>query len=307
MATISKRGTALLLASLVVSCWTSAQAVKNSAHLETTAEAPALTPGLITIGHLPSNSTLLAVLSEDADIKITRSSKATEFTVATNQPGNWNISGSTIRQAGLINSHGVAMLSDKLGSRCIANGKIYPLPPGPIQGGISLGKDGVSVAGKKLEPLAGTDVAGLGAGAPESSGADNNQQKKDRLEIIVPEDYRGNLKIGAASSSQVELGGWNGGNIEAYMIGKGSLSAGKLEGLSKAIVDVNGTGNVEIKKMYTKVLIANINGSGKIAVGEGSADMSNATVSGDGSIVLKGNYKNLKKAVQGQGTISVTE
>lgn len=270
--------------------------------------------GLITIAHIPVSSELLAVVAENAQVKINRSSKVTDIIVATNHPKDWNVSGATIRQAGMIKARGgVAMLADKLGSRCIVNGKIYPLPPGPIQGGISLSKDGVSVGGKKIEPIQGIDMPGISSGSEGSSTdaggaklAQSTAGAVDQLEILVPDNYAGSLKIGAASDSQIELGSWNGGTIEVYMMGQGTLTAGKLDALAKAVVDVNGTGKADIQDLSTKIFVANVNGSGKVNVLRGSAEMSNATIAGDGVITLKGSYKNLKQAVQGQGTISVT-
>jgi hypothetical protein len=305
-----------------------ASAVRVGVHVDSQDNGSETMPGFIVIGHIPASSDLLAVLAESASVKITRSSKVTDIVVATNHPRDWNISGSTIRQAAMLNSHGVAMLSDKLGSRCIANGKIYPMPPGPIQGGISLNKDGVMVGGKKLEPLAGTDIPGIGTGSqepleaqgksgrlkgrvtlPDTVGAGvagDDGAAKDRLEVTVPQSFAGNLKIGAASNSDIELTSWNGGSLEAYMIGKGTLTAGQLDSLSKAVLDVSGDGAADVKSLTARTLVANVSGLGKISVAQGSADVSNATISGDGSITLKGNYKNLKQAVQGQGTISVS-
>jgi hypothetical protein len=129
----------------------------------------------------------------------------------------------------------------------------------------------------------------------------------DLLDVLVPQNYRGNLKIGAASGSEVELGTWSGGTLETYLLGRGLFTADTLDSLTKAVVDVSGDGSVQIKSLTTATFVANVNGKGKISVGSGHAEVSNATISGDGSILLKGNYKNLKQAVQGQGTISVTD
>jgi len=284
-----------------------AVASKGGPQVNASKASEASIAGLITIAHIPASSELLAVVAENAQVRINRSAKVTDIVVATNHPKDWNVSGSTVRQAGMIKARGgVAMLADKLGSRCIVNGKIYPLPPGPIQGGISLSKEGVSVGGKKIEPIQGVDMPGIPAGSDASPADMSGAGAVDQLEILVPDTYTGNLKIGAASDSQIELGSWNGGTIEVYMIGQGSLTAGKLDALAKAVVDVNGTGKADIQDLSTKIFVANVNGSGKVNVLRGSAEMSNATIAGDGVITLKGSYKNLKQAVQGQGTISVT-
>lgn len=254
-------------------------------------QAPA---GFVSFGHIPLSSDQIVIFAENAKVTVSRSASANEITVSSNCPRNWNLAGSVIRQAGFSTPpRGVSMMSDALGSRAIVNGHIYPLPAGQIKG-MSLGKDGVVIGGKKVDPLAGSDVPGQSDGP-------------DAVAVTVPEKYAGSLLLGASGTSEVLVSSWNGGKIEATILGDANLSAGNLKSLTKAVVDLRGKGKAEIGDLSTKVLVANVSGSGSVVVKNGSADVSNATVTGDGSISLKGSYKNLKKAVEGTGTINISK
>ena len=59
------------------------------------------------------------------------------------------------------------------------------------------------------------------------------------------------------------------------------------------------------KKMVAKVFVTNVNGNGNVTVQRGITEMSNATVKGEGKITLKGEYKNMKQAVEGTGSITI--
>lgn len=251
-------------------------------------------PGFVNFATLPGNCAGLVVISENAKVKISRSATGSGITVASNCPRNWSVKDNVIRQAGFSKVRpGVAMMADSLGSRAIVNGKVYILPTGPVRG-ISMGKDGVSVGGQKLEPLAGSDIPG------------NCGEGPDALQITVPESYAGDLVLGIASDSELNLESWKGGKVECTIVGKSVLSATKLKSLAKAVLDVRGEGKAEIGDLSTKVLVANISGSGSVTIKNGSADISNATVAGNGSINMKGTYKNLQKQVEGQGKIQVS-
>ncbi len=260
-------------------------------------EQPAVkedTSGAIVFGHIPDNVEQIVLLVESARVLVKRVSGASDITVASSCPHNWNLSGQVIRQAGFSKPRaGVSMMADALGKRAIVNGHIYPLPDGPIHG-LTMSKDGVIVGEQKIEPLAGADVPGTtGEG--------------DLIEVRVPETYAGGLRLGCSGTSEVVVDSWKGGNLECTLLGDSSLSAGKLKSLQKTQVDMRGKGKAEIGALSTKVFVANISGSGTITVNGGSADISNATVSGDGVMTLKGNFKNLKKSIEGTGVINVTQ
>lgn len=252
------------------------------------------TGGAIVFGHIPESSPEIVLLVESARVVVKRVAGAGDIVVASNCPHNWNVSAAVVRQAGFSKPRtGVSMMSDALGSRAIVNGLIYPLPTGPIHG-LSMSKDGVVVGGQKVDPIAGSTVAGTTGSS-------------DLVEVRVPESYGGGLRLGCAGASEVVVDSWKGGNVECTLLGESSLSAGKLKSLQKAQVDMRGKGKAEIGTLSTKVFVANIAGSGSIVVNGGQADISNATVSGDGVMTLKGNFKNLKKSIEGTGSINVTQ
>jgi hypothetical protein len=252
--------------------------------------------GFVTIAQVPITAEQVVVMAESAQVKIVRSAEADKITVTTNCPHNWNVKGGTVRQAGFAKVRGgVAMMADALGSRAIVNGKVYIMPEGPIRG-ISMGKDGVTAGGQKLQPLEGTDMPGSCGDAPDS------------VEVMVPDSYKGDLMIGMGSESSATVDSWSGGKVECTLMGNSTLNAAKLKSLSKAVLDLRGDGKAEIGDLSTKVLVANVTGNGKVIVKNGNADISNATIAGNGSIQMKGKYGDLKKSVMGgQGKIEVSE
>lgn len=281
------------LAALLCAGLLPAEAVRTEAPIKEQTVSSEQTPGFVAIGHLQASTPQLVILAESARVKIVRSASANNITIASNCPRNWHMSGPMVRQAGFAKAKpGVSMMADALGSRAIVNGKVYVFPPGPMKG-ISMGKDGVSVGGQKIDPLSGCDMPGTCDGP-------------DALEITVPQAYTGDLTLGIASDSNANLDGWEGGKLEVTMLGQSTLSAAKLKSLSKAVLDVRGQGKAEVSDLSTKVLVANVAGSGSVTIKRGSAEISNATVAGDGLISLTGTYKNLQKKVEGQGKIDIS-
>jgi hypothetical protein len=259
---------------------------------------PALANDLITIGTLPANTEEINVLAESAHVNVVRAATGSTINIVTNCPRNWNVKENTVRQAGFVKPrNGVEMLADALGSRAVVNGKVYLFPSGPIRG-ISMGKDGVKVGDKSVDPVPGSETAGGCKGG----------ETQDIVEIQVPPTYKGNLTIGLARDSAAKIDGWTGGALSCTMMGTSALTAGNLKSLAKTVVDVRGDGKADISDVSTKVLVANVAGNGKVNIAHGTADVSNATVSGGGAIVMKGKFGDLKKVVEGgKGTIQISE
>lgn len=246
-------------------------------------------------GQITMNARDLAIVSEGARIVVKRVPGISEIALSSNCPRNWNISGSTVRQAGFSGEirKGSSLLADDLGSRAIVNGHVYLFPPGGMKG-LKLGADGVFVNGQLVEPLKGSDIPCNCSGG-------------DYLEVHVPADYSGNLKIGATGNSKVDVDSWKGGSIECVMLGNSSFNAGKLESLPKMAFDNKGNGAADISDLDTKIFVANISGqgNGSIRVKRGKAEMSNATVEGNGTIELHGTFKQMQQLVNGTGKIEV--
>lgn len=240
---------------------------------------------------VPVQEKLLKVFAENATVSIVRDNKASEITVASNSPGNWNVQDGMIRQAVISGRKGVGMTSDALGARAIMNGLVYTMPDGPVRG-LQMKQDGVFVNGEKLLPLKGN-------GEPKLDG------EADSLQVIVPDSYAGGLSIGCAGKSEVKLSGWKGSDIQLTLVGDSTISTGQLSAINKAVVDNRSTGRADIGGLNAKVFVANLQGKGTVNVNDGTAEMSNATVSGVGTMTLKGNFKNLKQAVEGNGKIEV--
>jgi hypothetical protein len=286
----------LLCATSIVAAYASS----NSSAPDQTSQAvsvpatAALPPGYSTFAHVPATADKLVLLSEDAKLRIVQDKNAADISVASNCPMHWNVAGPVIRQAGFAKVRsGVSMKSDALGSRAIVNGKVYPLPSGSMRGPLNMNPaGGVTLAGQRVEPLAGTDMPGIADG-------------EDDILVVVPASYAGDLTVGAAGHSQVALPAWQGGSVKVTLLDSTQLSAGSLSGLHNAAIDMHGDGKADIEKLSADTFVASITGNGSINVDQGKAKMSNATVQGNGQIKMKGQFENLKQAVVGHGTIQI--
>jgi hypothetical protein len=251
----------------------------------------------VSFAQIPATAPEIAFSFETVKVTIKREAGLDEIRISSNCPNHWNVSSSVVRQVALSStSKGVSVRADATGAQAIVNGQIYQLPRGSDGAVHSLKIENgqVIINGQKLSPIAGSDVPG-GCTGP------------DVLEVRVPESYKGGLLLSCHGASDVNLDSWMGGSVMISLHGSGNVNTGKLQNLSKAVFDVDGTGKAEIKGLTAKALVANINGAGSVLVNGGSADLSNATISGSGSIKLKGSFKNLKKSVNGSGSIQVLE
>jgi len=270
----------------------------NPALVAPAANVPAAVTGaLVPFAEVASNAPELVLALESVKLSVRRVAGAQAISIASNCPAHWNVSGNVVRQVGFSTTQkGVSLRADSTGAIAIVNGRIYQLPreaDGSLRS-IQM-KDGeVVINGRKLEPLAGSDKPGACTGP-------------DQVEVRVPDGYAGGLVLSVHGASTVQVDGWQGGSVMASLQGESSLVTGKLQGLAKAVVDVQGSGSAQIKGLSAKAFVANINGSGSVVVDSGSAELSNATVTGSGTMTLKGKFKNLKQSVTGTGQIQVKD
>jgi hypothetical protein len=164
---------------------------------------------------------------------------------------------------------------------------LFPLPPGLIRG-LQTNEEGVFFKGERLQPL-------QGSGVPKLDGEDSPT-------VTVPDSYAGGLSVGCAGKSRTN---WKGGDIQLMLVGDSSLEAGCLSAANKAIVDNRGSGRASIDGINAKIFVANVQGKGSVTVSDGAAEMSNATASGTGTMTLKGDFKSLKQAVEGEAKVEV--
>lgn len=269
----------------------------NPITVEPATSMPTKVPDLVSFAKLAPTVPDILLAVEGVKVNIRHAATATEIGIFSNCPAHWNVRGNVIRQVALSTAQkGVSLRADAFGGQVAVNGRIYQLPKGS-DGAIRNLKisDGVVMAnGQKLEPLVGSDVAGSCTGP-------------DTLEIVVPSSYVGGLELYCQGASEIALDTWQGGSIIANLNGASKLQAGKLQKLSKTVIDVQGTGQAQIKELLTKAFVANINGAGSVSVESGRADMSNATISGTGTMTFHGRFDNLKKSVNGTGTITIVD
>jgi hypothetical protein len=251
----------------------------------------------VSFAKIPASAEEIVLSVETVKVSLKRVPGAKEMNVASNCPGHWNVSGNVIRQVAFSSTaKGVSIRADATGAQAMVNGKIYQLPrdsDGAVRS-LKIESGQVVINGRKLDPIPGSDVPGPCTG-PEV------------LEVQIPESYKGGLVLSSHGAADIQVDSWEGSKIVLLIHGTSSVEMGKVSGLSKLVIDIEGQGKARVKGVSTKALVANINGAGTLQVDGGSADMSNATVSGSGTITLKGKFKNLKKSVNGGGDIQVIE
>ena len=267
----------------------------DESKVEAKEEKPAANDGQTArFGSIPASSSTITIVSESAKVVVKRAADISEIQVSSNCPRNWALKGSQIRQAGFSGEirKGTALMADDLGSRAIVNGRIYLLPSGPMKG-LSMGAGGVKVGGQPIDPLKGSEI-------PCNCSGD------DYLEVVVPQSFTGDLRIGSAGKSQIVVDAWKEGALECVMLGESTLSAGKLES-NKIAFDNKGKGAAEVSEVDAKIFVASTRGNGNasIRVKKGKSEMSNFTVEGNGTIELHGDYKKMQKLVDGTGKIEV--
>ncbi|GEM_PF-2380521 len=252
---------------------------------------------VIPFAEIPASAEEIALSVETVKVTVHRAAALDSVKVLSSCPSHWNVSGNVVRQVALSSTaRGVAIRADATGAQAIVNGHIYQLPrdaEGAVHS-LKIENGEVIINGQRLKPLPGSDVPGSCTG-PET------------LEIQVPDSYTGGLVLSCHGASDVQVDSWKGGTLVIMLHNQSTVSTGRLQGLAKAVVDIEGDSRAEIKDISTRAFVANINGSGTVFVGGGSADMSNATISGSGKMVLKGRFRNLRKSINGTGTIQVTE
>jgi hypothetical protein len=306
--TIAVAASALLSSLVLVGLGTEALASKPESKGDTKVEAKqdANSGDIVTgskdggqtarFGTLPLQTENITLVAESAKVVIKRVAGSSEIVLESNCPRNWNLQqNGMIRQAGFSGDirKGSSLLADDLGSRAIVNGHVYLLAQGGMRG-IKMGADGVFINGEQIQPLKGSDIP-------------CNCTGEDLLVISVPQSFTGGLRIGSSGNSNIAIDSWKDGALECTLTGNSSLTAGKLESLTKANFDNKGKGAAEIENVNAKIFVASTRGAGSAAirVKHGNADMSNATVEGNGTIELHGSFKNFKQLVDGTGKIEV--
>ncbi len=258
-------------------------------------EIPESPSGPVVFAQIQTSMPGIVLNVESVKVTVRHAATADSISVASNCPAHWNVNGNTVRQVALSSTQkGVSLHASGAGAEVTVNGHIYQLPQGSDGAIHSLKVENgqVIINGQKLDPLPGSNVPGDCTGP-------------DALEVTVPQSYEGGLELICTGTSSAQLDSWQKGPLVVSLAGQSSLTTGPLKKLEKAVIDVQGSGSAQIADLTAHALVANITGSGTLTVSNGSADMSNATISGTGSMHLKGSYKNLKKSVNGTGTIQI--
>ncbi len=152
---------------------------------------------------------------------------------------------------------------------------------------------------------------------PDSEGKPTDP---DKLEIIVPNSYRGSLDLTNTGDGNVDIDSWQGGNFTLSLSGCGDLNAGRLNDVSAVNLHSSGTGDIEIESLTSQSFLAALTGTGDLnfeelntgtfslrqtgtgdaTIDSGSAQSGSVTNSGTGDTTMRGRFGSISKRNTGR-------
>lgn len=235
------------------------------------------------------------------------------------QTTNWTVEGGSIYQteaASSTNSGNSVCISGSMRNSCIivGNGNFVSTDSGcDMQHQVvTSGNSEVWVNERKIS--AATQVSN------NSKGND-----PDKLEIIVPNSFSGNLKLSNAGSSDVEIDYWQGSKLEIMVSGRGGFKVTGRCDVKEIQMLGSGRGNLEFESIAAQSLQANVSGRGDLTIEElnaetfslqqsgtgdavvhsGRAKLGNIVNSGTGDTRLRGSFANVSQSNSGAETVKI--
>lgn len=244
---------------------------------------------------LPLDVPQVAIELQNASLTIVHQPTGDKIDILSNCPQRWTATRSGVTQAATGSpSKGVSLTAGVGGGRIELFGKFYKLPAdsdGVIRN-LQV-KDGVvTMNGKPLEPLPGSNVPGPCTGP-------------DQLKVVVPAQYKGGLTLLLHGSSRADVDSWSGGEFKAVLVDDARLTAKKLVGLDKVVLDHRGKGSIAVNGLESKTFVVNAESASTIAIKDGKTEVSNATASGTGKIVLQGKYEKMSQSATPEARVDI--
>jgi hypothetical protein len=278
-------------------------------------------PSLAALCQIPATVSTLQLSIQHAIVNIRHEDRA-DIALMANYPGNWKIESGSVRQSRVQKSLGSGSMfgggivvdgnSVSIGGISIINGEVLVDGNSVSIGGISIINGEVLVDGKKSPGSDGSTSQGSSSGP-------------DKLEVVVPNSFRGGLDLEYAHTSQVELDNWQGGTVSFSSRGSGKLHCGPLAGLSSFVLQSTGSGSIRIEavetqsftvtkvgsgdldidKLDTGALLLTQNGSGDTRVGGGTATSGSVSNTGSGNVSMRGRFGCISQRGLGSGKIEI--
>jgi len=238
-----------------------------------------------------------------------------DIALKANYPDTWAIKGGSVRQT---------KVQVPSGNNMIIGGGSVSISGGVISTG--RGTTVVRAGGRNVSIVNGEVwVDGKKVTGSEESSSDAKSNDPDKLEIIIPNTYRGSLDLSNAGDGNVDLDCWQGGNFTVSLSGCGDLKAGRLSDVSAVNLHSSGTGDIEIESLASQSFQSALTGTGDLNVQElntgtfslrqtgtgdatidsGSAQSGSVTNSGTGDTTMRGRFGNISKRNIGVGDVKI--
>lgn len=279
------------------------------------------TKELIALGAIPVSVGSLELDIKGALVSIRHEDRA-DIAIKANYPKNWTFLSDSVHQTKVeepLGGGGMVVKRNYFGEflACI-NRRVINIGhskavviAGNNYGFINAGE--VYVNGKKV------------TAAGEPTNQSGPPKGPDKLEIIVPNAYKGSLRLKYMNGSKIDMDNWEGNDVSFSSVAGGDLKAGRLTSLSTFALQSSGSGNFIIEMVETGTFTASKTGSGDLAIEElktdslmltqtgsgdtaisyGAAISGSVSNTGSGYISMRGRFGNLSKCSLGSGEVKI--
>ncbi len=263
---------------------------------------------------LPQTAPLLEIAVTNADFRLVHEARS-DIEVRTNYPQHWSVDDSGKVQQIDFAKCAFGVYHTQNGSNFIGTGTT-----GESDARINMGPEGIFINGKAL-PLESRvskpssvgmvmEPDGLfinGHRVMNGSSDPNSPKELDVIQIVVPTDFQGALKIKTSSTLRGVVDSWTGQSITVASCGLGEYTVGAVNGKcslsvenrsSVEVADINGVtvvnsqdaGKIKIKHLSGDSFA--LNSGGKSEVGVETADVQIVAVSAlaQSAVTLGGNF-----------------
>lgn len=224
------------------------------------------------LGHIPASTPKLTLVVKSAVVRILHEDR-TDIHVTANQPENWLLQEGTISQTTVSNVSGNSSsptVTVSSGSKKTVVSNVSGV------GNIVSGTGDICIAGNKVITHG------------DNSAQANASASPDRLEVLVPLSYVGELELTTDGSHTTRIDFWHGDKLNLNAHGSGSLLIdGKIEAKSfLAHSDRSFSGSLEIESLVCQTGKFDMVGKGTLSVRHLEAGDLTLRVAGNGDATI---------------------
>ncbi len=293
------------------------------------------TKELIVLGAIQASVGSLELDIKGALVSIRHEDRA-DIAIKANYPKNWTFLSGSVHQVkvqeqlgsgGIVDSKAVVIAGNNYGF--INTGEVYV-------NGKQEQLGGRGIVDSKAVVIAGNNYGFINVGevyvngkkvtAGEPTNPSGPPRGPDKLEIIVPNAYKGSLRLTYMNGSEIDMDNWEGDDVSFSSVAGGDLKAGRLTSLSAFVLQSSGSGNftiemietetftatktgngdLDIEELNTSSLLLTQTGSGDTTISHGAATSGSVNSIGSGDISMRGRFGNLSKCSLGSGEVKIS-